>query len=642
MQAPQQMEATLRQMPDQYLMSEMQRPTGRVPQYLVMAEMQRRKQLRQSAQGAQAEGNPPTVADDMMVEAQGIASLPAENMGNIPDQGVVGMAEGGLLPFGGFGQEHTPPSLTAMERARLREERRRRVAEGAAAARERLAREREDQPEFPGPMDRVREMFSGMDAPDLVRFGPEGSFLTQERREAAARAMAAGRQPWGETLEDIVGAFKEPEGGGPAPYQFLHPSRITPFDPDRYPSLRDMYRYGTLPGLLHQGSRWVAGNFPERQGRVDEYGRTHPILRGDAEGTVRSGDAGSPGKPSEAGIAGVFRGLRTSDDGGPSLGPVVVPPEVLGATPPPGAPNTTPPGSGSGSGSAGARIAASGLAGLMPRGGPKGIEIDRSAFQSPEIDALEYMDRVREVRRAAGVEGEPGQETQRYLDESRADIASRRDNRMSNALMNAGLAMMAGESPYFFTNVGRGLQQGVQTYRDIGRELTAEERENQRLAATVEAAQRAERTGMADAALTAENRRKAENLVGAREYAKLDTETQTKLADIASRYDIAQAKINAAIQAAEIRSAAGPAGDPVMARQIVKGLQDAAQMGQEAVNAIISETGGASVDDRNRRIAAVEAGLRTLKNAYGPTALGTGLITPEALDDMFTYIRLTP
>lgn len=541
MQAPQQMEATLRQMPDQYLMSEMQRPTGRVPQYLVMAEMQRRKQLRQSAQGAQAEGNPPTVADDMMAEAQGIASLPAENMGNIPPEGVVGMADGGPVP--GVSGWYSGVQLTEEELLELQ-----------------------------------RRNARAFDWDEALKAGPTRTF---------PKPGTQNRNPYvgGPTLRDTADKLF---GAGP-------------------------------PGTVVPG---ISG----------------PGMSGLPEGTITESllPASDPAPTPEGGSTGIFRGLRASGD----FGPVIVPPEVLGATPPPGVPSVTPPGSGSGS--AGARVAASGLAGLMPRGGPRGIEIDRSAFQSPEIDALEYMDRVREVRRAAGVKGEPGQETQRYLDESRADIASRRDNRMSNALMNAGLAMMAGESPYFFTNVGRGLQQGVQTYRDIGRELTAEERENQRLAATVEAAQRAERTGMADAALTAENRRKAENLVGAREYAKLDTETQTKLADIASRYDIAQAKINAAIQAAEIRSAAGPAGDPVMARQIVKGLQDAAQMGQEAVNAIISETGGASVDDRNRRIAAVEAGLRTLKNAYGPTALGTGLITPEALDDMFTYIRLTP
>jgi len=275
----------------------------------------------------------------------------------------------------------------------------------------------------------------------------------------------------------------------------------------------------------------------------------------------------------------------------------------------------------------------------MPRGGPRGIEIDRSAFQSPEIDALEYMDRVREVRRAAGVEGEPGQETQRYLDESRADIASRRDNRMSNALMNAGLAMMAGESPYFFTNVGRGLQQGVQTYRDIGRELTAEERENQRLAATVEAAQRAERTGMADTALTAENRRKAENLVGAREYAKLDTETQTKLADIASRYDIARTQASATIEAANIR-AQGKVLDPVMARQVVKSGSDAAAKLREAYNALMSKEGGASRTELNQKFAALEAAANADRQAYGPAMIATGLISKAAVDDMFTLPRL--
>src|SRR5690606_10966052 len=121
-----QLESTLRQMPDQYLMQEMQRPSGRVPQFLVMSELQRRKRLRQSAQGAQADGNPTTVAEDTM---QGIAALPAENMGNIPEEGVIGMAEGGFLPFGGFGQDSGQRESFVNRALREREERRRRLRE---------------------------------------------------------------------------------------------------------------------------------------------------------------------------------------------------------------------------------------------------------------------------------------------------------------------------------------------------------------------------------------------------------------------------------------------------------------------------------------------------------------------------------
>ena len=61
-----QMQEILKSVPDQRLMQEMQQPTGRAPQYLVMTEIQRRKKVRDEYQG-QVQDQQTTVAEDMVM-----------------------------------------------------------------------------------------------------------------------------------------------------------------------------------------------------------------------------------------------------------------------------------------------------------------------------------------------------------------------------------------------------------------------------------------------------------------------------------------------------------------------------------------------------------------------------------------------
>ena len=96
--------------PDKYLTQMVQQPTGDVPQFLVLGEIQRRKDMRESAQAAPET----TVADDL--EQQGLAALqqaseteaPAEAAPEQMDQGVasiptempeVSAAGGGIIAF---------------------------------------------------------------------------------------------------------------------------------------------------------------------------------------------------------------------------------------------------------------------------------------------------------------------------------------------------------------------------------------------------------------------------------------------------------------------------------------------------------------------------------------------------------------
>lgn len=101
-----QLQNALKNYSDEQLMNEMVQPSGMTPQYLVMTEMQRRKQMRDEYA---AQPQPSTsIADEMTQEAQmGLASLQQQSMGqNVPSmselpmgQNVppVGFADGGLV-----------------------------------------------------------------------------------------------------------------------------------------------------------------------------------------------------------------------------------------------------------------------------------------------------------------------------------------------------------------------------------------------------------------------------------------------------------------------------------------------------------------------------------------------------------------
>jgi len=109
----------LRGVPDNALIGYVQNPTGNVPSYLALSELQRRKDMREKYQAQQAPQS--SVADDLeqqaapQPQAQGVASLPVpETMyqdQNFASGGIVSFDDGGPVkyddgsvgyPFGGY------------------------------------------------------------------------------------------------------------------------------------------------------------------------------------------------------------------------------------------------------------------------------------------------------------------------------------------------------------------------------------------------------------------------------------------------------------------------------------------------------------------------------------------------------------
>ena len=90
-------------MPDEVLIAQSQNPTGGIPQFLLVSEIQRREKMRANYQGDQQQMPMPTVTEQVV--QQGIASLnPAPDplmntaMG-IPQQPMMTAAGGGMMPY---------------------------------------------------------------------------------------------------------------------------------------------------------------------------------------------------------------------------------------------------------------------------------------------------------------------------------------------------------------------------------------------------------------------------------------------------------------------------------------------------------------------------------------------------------------
>jgi len=90
-------------MPDEVLIAQSQNPTGGIPQFLLVSEIQRREKMRANYQGDQQQMPMPTVTEQVV--QQGIASLnpdpdPLMNTAmGIPQQPMMTAAGGGMMPY---------------------------------------------------------------------------------------------------------------------------------------------------------------------------------------------------------------------------------------------------------------------------------------------------------------------------------------------------------------------------------------------------------------------------------------------------------------------------------------------------------------------------------------------------------------
>lgn len=102
---------------DQMLAKEAQAPSGRYPMFLVVSELERRKDLRQRFQAQSYKAGMPSVVEQRIQEMMGqgiptadpIMQQPPQQMPPQMDQGIMGFAEGGMIGYANGGQVDPDP-----------------------------------------------------------------------------------------------------------------------------------------------------------------------------------------------------------------------------------------------------------------------------------------------------------------------------------------------------------------------------------------------------------------------------------------------------------------------------------------------------------------------------------------------------
>jgi hypothetical protein len=190
---------------------------------------------------------------------------------------------------------------------------------------------------------------------------------------------------------------------------------------------------------------------------------------------------------------------------------------------------------------------------------------DLSAAQKEGLAALIEKDEAMRPKEPALAERE------KKLREAEERAPEDRQQAISEALVMAGLGMLAGESPYAGVNIGKGAIQGMQNYQASMKDLKAAAEKREELLDKIELGRRAEAQGDADRAfkygqlaLKADQDLEQAHIKFLTEDLKYDRDTAAKLAELQSaerRAELsAQTQLNVAQTYAD-RPGAGGSSD---------------------------------------------------------------------------------
>ena len=102
-----------------------------------------------------------------------------------------------------------------------------------------------------------------------------------------------------------------------------------------------------------------------------------------------------------------------------------------------------------------------------------------------------FNDYLTEVQRGMGT-SKVGDDTREEIKKDRAARKEEQQNAMWMSLVEAGLGIMGGESPYAFVNIGKGATNALKSYADRLREQKKLDREDRKILLDLEKAERAE------------------------------------------------------------------------------------------------------------------------------------------------------
>lgn len=330
-------------------------------------------------------------------------------------------------------------------------------------------------------------------------------------------------------------------------------------------------------------------------------------------------------------------GARSAGIGGPQAGEREAYEAMMAGTPQPGASGAAP-GAAPGASQSGASAPARGPAVAQPSIASaketaaqfldrKAIEDQAKAFEMSEVTAVDEARRRRQKaideRQGKAYEG-----LEALLKKEEEGAKGELEQSKAMAILNAGLAMMAGSSPRALENIGKGAMVGTGQYADAIKDFKKSAKERQRAMADIEQARRAEARADEEAMQKFEDSADA-RLANARKFGiSALMEAGVKNADIASKIYTTQVEQQGATQRTAMQLNAPPAQ-----LQAYKALGRAmgAKTDDEAIMA------GFSLQTREQRIPALYDQYIARSNSQKLSLTGKGTEGEEFLKQYPTF-----
>ena len=468
-----QLQDRLKDLSDQQLQYEMRNPSGSSPQFLVLSELKRRKDMRDSymsdAQEAQAEQPPMSEQySQPQMPAQGIAQgmpqqppmaqapqgpqmaqgAPAPQPGQMPKQFAQGGIVQGFAPGGGVYGSQRGQTQTIMEQQLAEMAARRQAYEANMSARRAAGADRRiaggagygsmdtdmgpDGYPAPAPKPESPGMFSGFGEAAKKAFKYPGVLRDPDF------SMPSIPLPSMEDIRSFRGVGRDPLAPAPEPQVPLR---------EQVPSWE-----GAMPPPLPPGYRAGVGMDP------NDLAGTPTTLPPDAMNDMPPGVDPMTGAPVQPPVVGID----------PSTGAPIVAsaPQVTPAAPVAGVDPTT-----------GQLVA-------PPTGGPAAPGAGTPA-QSDYLKSLGLSMKDQQSEAA---------KMQAKINAMGGDLDKQRSSDLGMALAQAGFAMASGSSPYFAQNVGAGGMAGLQSAQQS--QADRQNIEAKRMSLSMDAAQAMDRFGL--------------------------------------------------------------------------------------------------------------------------------------------------
>lgn len=465
----------LKSVPDNALIGYVQNPTGQVPSYLALSELQRRKEMRAKYQAAQPEKT--TVAEDLAAppQPQGIAAIQQPAQAPVAEPGVAGlpvpdqmfsgqgMAAGGIVAFADGGE-------TSMNLDRLPSLN---VNTGEQISADRLAGGRQM-----NPLGQIIYKFASMGSlkPTIGEDKQTQDFFYSPH-------IQYGTDPQTQQFRKLIETGKMAGGGEVKGFAGLDGSYISPnfytASPDQSSAMADVQR------KIEEGKRQAAAIALKKSQQGIPLTMDEKALLQE-RGVVNAMSGATAASPID--LPGTINIAKAPV--APAVKPIV---ETVKPVPP---------------------VVTNPYDIGMPR----------------QMTIEEAMKREQEAMKLAGVDTEFYKKQMEEMAKDREALGKDRTQAGWMALARAGLGMAAGKSPFALQNIATGATEGLEQFGRETKDLRAEQRLLKAADLKLAEAQNAQQRGDAQSALKAIQER--EKLIGELQARKISAATTIEAAKI--------------------------------------------------------------------------------------------------------------